>query len=110
MPTDIGALRQRVRLEKRSHSPNTFGEEEIAYTPVDTVWCRVAQTRGREFATADHVASETSVRIRIRYRNDVAPDWRAVVEGDPERTYDIRAVLDPSGRREELDLLCREVT
>jgi SPP1 family predicted phage head-tail adaptor len=107
----IGPLRHRVTIQQKSTAQNAFGEEAITYSDIATnpsVWANVRPATGREsfVAGADQQLSELSHRVQIRYRTDLSVEMRVVWES---RNLDIESIHDPSGKREFLNLLCREV-
>lgn len=101
-----GQLRHRIVLQQLTTTQNEFGEPVQTWTTFATVYAAVEPLRGREFFAAQQITAELSVRIRIRYRSDVKPAWRAVWGA---HTYDIQDVIDVDGRHTELQLMCREV-
>ncbi len=102
-----GELRHRVTIQQKSVVRGTYGEEDVAWTDVATVWGSVEPLQGREFIEAKQTQAEITTRIRIRYRSGISPEMRAVWDG---HIYDIEAVIDVGGRKRELQLMCTEVT
>lgn len=105
---DIGRLRHRLKIyDKGTVTRNGVGEEIPAYDAlVATVWGAVEALSGREFIEANQVQADVTMRIVIRYRNDIRPEMR-VMHGT--HTYHIESVLDPRGERKELHLMSHEV-
>ncbi|MDL1909696.1 head-tail adaptor protein [Chloroflexi bacterium CFX6] len=105
---NIGKLRRRVKIyDKGTVTRNGPGEEIPAYDAlVATVWAAVEPMSGREFIEATQVQADVTIRIRIRYRNDIRPEMR-VVEGT--HTYHIESALDQFGEHRETWLMCHEV-
>lgn len=101
-----GQLRQRVTIQEKSVTRNSYGEEVITWSDVATVWASVEPLSGREFLDAQRAGAEVTTRIRIRYRSGIAPEMR-VTYGD--HVYDIKAVIDVEERHREIQLMCREV-
>lgn len=101
-----GTLRQRVTLQSKSATQNTFGEEVITYTDWATVWGSVEPLRGREFLEGKQITAEVSTRIRIRYRSGILPEWR-VVFGSV--IYDIHSIIHLKEREREIHLMCQEI-
>lgn len=71
-----------------------------------TARAAIEDLRGREFFEAAAVNSEITTRVRIRYQKGITAEMRIAAD----RTYDIIAVIDPSGRRRELHLMCKVVS
>lgn len=106
-----GPLRHRVTVQVKSTTQNAYGEEAITYTDLPTqpqIWANVRPASGRELfaAGASQQLSELMHRVEIRYRTDLSAEHRIVWEN---RNLDIESIQDPSGRRQSLVLLCREV-
>ena len=102
-----GDLRRRVTIQQKSVTRDTYGAEVVSWTDVATVWASVEDLSGRELYDAERITTEVTTRIRMRYRAGITTDMRAVYGA---RTFNIRAVLDPEGRKRELQLLVAEVT
>lgn len=100
-----GALKERVRIEERSTAGDHFGQPIESWLPLATVYASIEPLSGREFFAAQQANAETTSRIRIRYRDDVNVRMRVVHAG---RIYNIRAVIDPGFRHDELELMCSE--
>lgn len=99
-----GELDQRITLQNRSVTQDTFGQDITVWVDVLTVWAQVQALRGREFFAAAQVQQEKTLKVRIRYRSDVSPTWRFIWQG---RVHDITSVI-PVGRKEMLELMCHE--
>lgn len=103
-----GQLTKRVTLKSVATAPSaTTGAPSNAETTVATVWAAIEPLQGRELAEAQSRHTEVEVRIRIRYRPGVIAALRAYYGA---RRYDIKGVIDPLERHEELHLLCKEYT
>lgn len=102
-----GELRHRVTIQQKTTAQDTYGQPIETWTNVATVWASIEDLRGREFIEARQVpAAEITTRVRIRYRTGIEPTMR-VIYGS--RTLEITAVIDPDGRKRELELMCQEV-
>lgn len=101
-----GALRHFITIRQPVETQDGAGGLLTSWQNVANVWAEVVDLSGREYFSAQQVSSEVTTRIRIRYRSGVIPKMQ-VKDGDVD--YDILAVLDPTGRREELHLMCRRV-
>jgi SPP1 family predicted phage head-tail adaptor len=103
---EAGKLRHKVTLEQLDTGQDSAGAVERSWSDfARDIWASVEPLSGREYFQAQQVASETSVRVRIRYRSGVLPTMR-VVYGD--RRFEILAVIDPEERHRELQLMCSE--
>jgi SPP1 family predicted phage head-tail adaptor len=102
----IGRFRHRIELQQNTPTQDDDGSRIDNWTTVATVWGELLEIRGREYLAAEEAHSELNAKIRIRYRSDVRPEWRAKFEG---RTFDIQHVADLKGRRRELELFVAEI-
>lgn len=100
---DIGALREVVTIQARGSAQDGLGEVVETWTDVATVRATVRDASGREYLAADAVQNKAKTKIIIRYRSDVAAEMR-VAHG--ETLYNIETVLNPSGQRTYLLLMC----
>ncbi len=110
MSLPAGKLRHRVKLESPTYSQNTTtGEMTPSWTDEGTVSASIEPSSAREFIAAQAAQSQIDTRIVIRYRDDVAANWRAthMVNGAPWAYYNIHGVLsDKESGREYLTLPC----
>lgn len=103
-----GELRHRVTIQQKTITQDTYGAEVETWAAVTTVWAKIEDLSGREYFAAQQVpTAQVSTRVTIRWRADVKPEMRALANG---RVLDIKAALDPDGRKRELQLMCLEVT
>ena len=101
-----GPLRQRVTIQDKSVSQNTYGEEVITWVDEAIVWAAVEPLRGREFLEGKQITAEVSTRIRIRHRSGIVPEMR-VVFGSV--IYDIHSIIHIEERKREIHLMCQEI-
>ncbi|MBC7193869.1 phage head closure protein [Marinobacter sp.] len=102
-----GELRHRILIQRLASGQDEYGQPLNAWQDVATVWAKIEDLSGREYFQAQQVpTAQVSTRITIRWRPDIEPTMR-VVHG--ARVLDIKAVLDPDGRRREIQLMCLEV-
>lgn len=102
----IGRYRHRIELQQNTPTQADDGSRVDDWRTVATVWGELLETRGREYLAAQEAHSELNAKIRIRYRSDVRPEWRAIFQG---RIFDIQHVADLQGRRRELELFIAEI-
>ena len=102
----IGKLRHRIEIQTNTPTDDTFGEPIASWATDATVWASIEPLAGRELLRAQEIASEVTTRIRVRYTTDATPAKR-IKWGT--RYYEIAAVIDPSERHAEMELLCVEV-
>lgn len=105
-----GNLRHRLTIQEATGKASTFGgSTENLWTDVITVWGSVRPMLGKEAEQAQHMVSEVSHTIKIRY-----PDPDTIVVGSKHRIlfgtriFDVEYVLNEDERNRELKLLCFE--
>lgn len=101
-----GKLDQRVILKSRATTRDAMGGAVVTYNAIATVWAEAYMLRGREFFAARQEQAEVTVRFRLRYRADLAVDWRVQWDGVD---YDILSPPILIGRKEGLELMCATV-
>ncbi|AYF35633.1 hypothetical protein CUU95_18230 [Vreelandella alkaliphila] len=107
----IGKKREQVTLEWWQKGDRTdSGETPEGWQAGGKVWAEVEQLRGRTLFAAQEANAETTARIRIRYRADIAAATGKTLRlrhGD--MTYQLEGrPIDLGGRRTELELMCHE--
>lgn len=95
---EAGRLRNRVTLQKRTKTKNSLGEEVLDWVDFAVVWAEVTPIRGQEYFAAGQLQRSADIRLRIRARNDIDEDLRAIVPlNGQQRPCDVEAVLPGSG-------------
>ena len=102
----IGNLRQRVTIQKKTHTQNGLGEPVVTWTDVATVWAQRKTLRGREFDSGGSEQAEYTNVYTLRYRSDVSERMQLIDDGV---AFNIRQALDPDGRRRVLELRATRV-
>lgn len=104
-------LNHRVRLERPDGQQTGLGQPSGVFVLVDEVFAHVSMLRGRELFAAGQANSSTDVRVILRYRSDVAADWRVVpISPAPMAGRPLAILGDPieiGGHRAYLELLCQ---
>jgi SPP1 family predicted phage head-tail adaptor len=99
-----GRLRHRVRIDQQVVHANSFGEQDVAWEAVATVWAAIEPVSGRELLLADQVQSKVNTRIIIRARSSILASMRAV---HGSTVYNIEAIIgDPDSGQEWMTLQC----
>ena len=101
-----GTLRHRIRLQSLIETRDDTGGVVYVAETYATVWGSVGTPSAREFQQSDSTAADATHDVSIRYRADVLPKHRCLVNG---KTFEIQSVVEVEGRRRELHLLCKEV-
>lgn len=102
--TQPGELNRRITLlVPATTQDNAGGPGE--YTEGDTCWAKIESTYGQNVFQGQYV-SESTHKIRIRYRDGVTPSYR-IAYGD--RSFNILYIADPGEGHVWLDLYAQEV-
>lgn len=102
----IGTLRHRIQIQTKTISEDSLKQQIESWTDVDTVWARIEPLSGREYFQARQEIAEVSVKVTVRYRNDIAPSMRLRFE---DRIFEVLSVINPEERCILLLLMCKEV-
>lgn len=102
-----GDLKHYVTLQQpTAGAADTYGETTDAWAAVAKVWAHVAPLQGREAVYAAQINPQTTHKITIRYRSDIAATWRILHDG---RYFHLTAPPRNVGEgREWLELDCVE--
>lgn len=68
----VGEMNRRVKLQQRSSSTDTFGQQSTTWSDLATVWARIEPVSSREYYGAQAVQVEITHRITLRYRSELA--------------------------------------
>lgn len=104
LPT-TGELRHRVRLEAEAVAGDGGGGATSSWSLVAEVWAAIRAAGGTERMSAEALGARVTHEVWIRHRADVTPAMRLLAG---TQMLDIRAALDPDGRRRWLKCLCEE--
>lgn len=104
--TAIGDLRERVTLQQKATVTDAIGGETVTWSDVVTLWALVEPLAGLEKYEAEAVQSQLSLRVTIRYRDDVDATWRVRWRS---RTLEIHSVENRDLQRVYLTLDCAVV-
>ena len=81
--------------------------EEIVQEPrkIYDLWGEVIPVRGKEYVSMETLVPEMQYKITTRYRSDI--DTSMIIKWQ-ERELNIKAIVDISGREEEMEIMCTE--
>ncbi len=97
-----GRLNRRVTLQSPSQSVDELGQPIPGWTDVATLWADFRVLSGLEAIKADAVTSVTKASCRVRYREDLTPDMRAMVAGE---AWGIVSIQPDVNKRRFVDVL-----
>ena len=100
-----GKLRERVTIQRPATTADPAWGPSAGWADVCEVWAEVLYGEGTERPSARSVQATGAFTVRIRYRPGINSTMRVVWGG---RNLDIVGVGDPTGRRRELRIDCRE--
>ena len=92
-------------IKEKVVSRDGYGEEDVTWTAVDTVWASIEPLRGREYLEGRQEQADVSHRVRMRYQGSIVPTMR-VLYGT--RVFEVVSVVNPVERDISLELMCRE--
>lgn len=100
----IGQLKHRVVIKQPDTGRNvSTGEPVQTLTTVATRWAKVGFASGRERWANEHTINNYDAVVTIRYLADLSENMQVHHDG---RVLDIKAIIDPTGNKTELKLLC----
>lgn len=103
---NAGKLRHRVTIRKPVETQNDYGEAEVRWQDVATVWAMISPLRGREYFAAKQAVSEIEARIVIRFMEGITAKMK-IVHGSNE--YEIETIINVMEANRELQLMCKRV-
>lgn len=106
-----GKIRHKVEIEfYENQGRSDSGAVIYDWVGGNWEWASIEPLRGRLLFAAQQANSETTVRIRMRWRADVAEETGNTVRLRHQgRTYRVEGrPMDPDGRRRELEIMAQE--
>jgi SPP1 family predicted phage head-tail adaptor len=95
---------QRITIERKAGTRNTYGEVIVSWSTLATVWAEARPVRGSEFLASGQTQARADVMFRIVYRSDLTELDRVVWRGE---YYAIVAPpVDVQGAKEVIELYC----
>lgn len=103
-----GSLRRRVIIQNQTTTQDDVGQPLDSWTNFAKVWAAVEDISGRELVRDGAVSAQVTTLVRFRHRPGFTSALRII---DGARTLEaVAPAIDKSGRRRELEVMCREVT
>ncbi len=105
-----GQLSRRLRIQSRSTVQDSFGQPQLIWTDLATVWADIQPLTGRELESAQRMASEVTHQITVRFQpifsdTRVVAGYRALYRG---RIFNIQACMNEDERNAVVTLLASE--
>ena len=101
----IGDLIHRFALEAPVRTPDGAGGATITWALAAEVWGSLNAMTGTERPDADRLGGCITHAIWLRHRDGLTPDHRLRLG---TRRFEIRAILDHTGRQRFLECRCEE--
>jgi len=79
MPT-VGKLDKLIEIQKFVEI-NDSGDVKKTWQKVDDVWAEIISQKGSEAFESARTNARQTIRVRIRYRDDLEVSWRIVWDG-----------------------------
>ncbi len=106
MAIRAGELDTRIAIQQRVATQDAAGEEALHWEPFAERWASIARTPGTEIWASASQHGRVPTVFRLRYLAGVMPAMRVVAQG---HVYNIRSVVRPGGRSDELLLVSEEI-
>lgn len=100
-----GKLRHWITIQTRTDTRDSYGEPISTWTTFDQVWASIEPIAGREYFASKETRSQSTHRMRIRYRSGITTKMRISWDS---RLFDIESILNTEERDRELILMCVE--
>lgn len=103
-----GSLKHRITFQERKELSDSVGAKHIELRNLLTVWAAVEPISGRENFDSSHYASETNLKITVRYNQCIAKMTakNRIKHGD--KIYNIEAVIADASGKVNLRFICSE--
>jgi SPP1 family predicted phage head-tail adaptor len=102
---DPGQLSHRFDLESLAEVADGFGGLTRTWTVMAQIWGALRPLSAKAQQLAQQRDEETTHRVVVRFRDDIASGWRLRMG---YRTFRIETVIDPDETRRYLELTCVE--
>jgi|GEM_PF-5701592 len=98
-----GRLRHRAEIKQRATGRDEAGGAIQTPTLIASTRCHVGVSTGREYWANEHTATNYDAVVSMRFRTDLKEDMELHVNG---KVYNVKAIIDPTGYKRELKVLC----
>ena len=102
-----GRLNTRVTLQRRTAGQDAAGQPIDGWTDIGPVWADFRVLSGMEAIKADALTSVTKASCRVRYREDLTHDMRAMVAGE---AWGIVSIQPDVNKRRFVDIVLERAT
>lgn len=102
----IGDLRHIITIQKFTTVVNENGFEEEAWQDYKTVWASVSNLSGREYYQAAAVQAEKTVKLLIRYSQELDTSMRILFK---DKQYNITSIDNMKYANKYIEIKALEV-
>lgn len=108
MPLSAGQMRKRIRIEQRTSTRDSYGEQVQSWSLVCERWAAIVKTPGIEVWASEQRLGRVPTTYVMRYPRDITilPQMRLTCDG---ALYDIKSAIDPDGMKAELHITCMQL-
>lgn len=85
----VGRFDREVTFQSKSESGNDYNEEVPTFTDAFTTFAQVIELPGDEVYEGQQKQSNSDIKLKIRFREDVTLEHRFVYD---DKTYDITSI------------------
>jgi SPP1 family predicted phage head-tail adaptor len=105
-----GLLRKRLQLQQRTTGQDAFGQQQLTWSTVATVWGQIESLSGNQLKKAQSIYNQVTHRVTARWQptfSDVRQvgSFRILYGA---RIFDVGASINPDERNRTVELLCEE--
>jgi SPP1 family predicted phage head-tail adaptor len=101
-----GQLRHQIQIYAPVDAIDSFGDDELQYQLMATVWGSIEPLSGRDLWYANQIRADATNKITLRYTSQISSAHRLVWNG---RVYEPGPQLSTQERGYELTVLCTEI-
>ncbi len=111
---DIGGMRDVVRIERRSATQDSVGEQLLVWEHFARRRCSIVATPGAERWGGEQRLGRVPTTFELRFLEGVMPGMRLVVPAYPpkipkDKFYNILSAIDPDSSRRKLVITAEEL-
>lgn len=102
---EAGKLRNRITIQQRTLTPDSYGQSVESWTDFATVWAEIRSISGRESLIAEAMQGITNYEVNIRYKAGVVQSMRIIYKN---HILDVQSVINDMQANKKLTLFCVE--
>jgi len=100
-----GELRHKICIEEKVILRDSYGAEQVTWTPFLYAWAKIEPLTGREYFASKQTQASTSHKITMRYQAGIHPYHRI---SWADRVFNIDAILNEDERNISLIIFATE--